>query len=293
MKKMLLTLENISKSYGKQLVLNDVTFSVQEGEICGLVGENGAGKTTLIRIISGLITSDSGRIAGLDNRDISVIVESPALYPRLSAQDNLRVQLISLGLDASGKKIEEVLNRVGLSQVDSGKKVKDFSLGMRQRLAIALAICDNPKLLILDEPINGLDPVGIKEMRDILLSLKKDLGMTILVSSHILAELELVVDQYVIMSKGQILKVINKKDLQVCLKSKRIFYVSPNHRAIALLNQKGIQLEVESNGFSLPEEGESTSQIIDYLRLGNIQIEEIMVHRPSFESYYLSLISEE
>ncbi|WP_153046996.1 ATP-binding cassette domain-containing protein, partial [Streptococcus suis] len=130
------------------------------------------------------------------------IVESPALYPHLSAGDNLRVQMIGLGIEADKDKVKNLLRMVGLEGVDSKKKVKDFSLGMKQRLAIALAICDWPQLLILDEPINGLDPVGIKEIREILLLLKNEYRMTILVSSHILSELDLVVDKYIIMSKG-------------------------------------------------------------------------------------------
>ncbi|HEM2750207.1 TPA: ATP-binding cassette domain-containing protein [Streptococcus suis] len=289
----LLNVTAVSKTYGKQKVLDNISFDINCGEICGLVGENGAGKTTLIRILAGLISSNSGEISGLESQAVSCIVESPALYPHLSAGDNLRVQMIGLGIGADIDKVKNLLRMVGLEGVDSKKKVKDFSLGMKQRLAIALAICDWPKLLILDEPINGLDPVGIKEIREILLLLKNEYRMTILVSSHILSELDLVVDKYIIMSKGKVLQIIQKDALQNLLQTKRIVRVDKEHEALEVLLSEGIEAIVTDEGIELSEIGKSTSWIIDCLRKNEIQIEEIIKFQLSFESYYLSLITRE
>lgn len=201
--------------------------------------------------------------------------------------------MIGLGIGADEDKVKNLLRMVGLEGVDSKKKVKDFSLGMKQRLAIALAICDWSKLLILDEPINGLDPVGIKEIREILLLLKNEYRMTILVSSHILSELDLVVDKYIIMSKGKVLQIIQKDALQNLLQTKRIVRVDKEHEALEVLLSEGIEAVVTDEGIELSEIGKSTSWIIDCLRKKGIQIEEIIKFQPSFESYYLSLITRE
>ena len=219
----LIEVKNIHKRYAKHHALDNVSFNIYEGRICGLIGENGAGKTTLIRIISGLIKQDSGEIVGLKGCKLSSIVESPALHLNLSAYDNLHYQLLLCGENPSYEKIEKILNLVGLADVDPKKKAKDFSLGMRQRLAIGLAIIDSPKLLILDEPINGLDPKGIKDIRDILATLKNDFNITILISSHILSELDLIADDYVIMSKGKVIQEDSKLAILSSLAKKLSF----------------------------------------------------------------------
>lgn len=173
----LLTIEHISKSYGKQKALDSVSFSIKKGEILGLVGQNGAGKTTLIRILSGLISKDGGSVKQAQNYKIGSIIEAPVLYPNMSARDNLTYAALQIGIKEKEARIAEVLSLVGLSQVDKKKKVKDFSLGMRQRMAIALAILDFPDFLVLDEPVNGLDPSGIKEMREIIHNLRDNYAL--------------------------------------------------------------------------------------------------------------------
>lgn len=145
----LLTINNISKRYGKQKALDEVSFSIKKGEILGLVGQNGAGKTTLIRVLIGLIAKDQGEIIRNPDDKIGAIIESPVLYPNMSAQDNLTYAALQIGIKNKEKRIAQVLKLVGLSDVDKKKKVKDFSLGMRQRMAIALAILDFPDFLIL------------------------------------------------------------------------------------------------------------------------------------------------
>ena len=286
----LIEVKNIHKRYAKYHALDNVSFNINEGRICGLIGENGAGKTTLIRIISGLIKQDSGEIFGLKGCKLSSIVESPALHLNLSAYDNLHYQLLLCGENPSHEKIEEVLNLVGLSDVDPKKKAKDFSLGMRQRLAIGLAIIDSPKLLILDEPINGLDPKGIKDIRDILATLKNDFNITILISSHILSELDLIADDYVIMSKGKVIQEDSKSAILSSLANKIIVSTATNHTAIEILTANDCDCTLLPDKIEVNHTSFSINQIIDLLRGNQIEIFEIYKEQVSFEEYYFNLV---
>ena len=286
----LIEVKNIHKRYAKHHALDNVSFNIYEGRICGLIGENGAGKTTLIRIISGLIKQDSGEIVGLKGCKLSSIVESPALHLNLSAYDNLHYQLLLCGENPSHEKIEKVLNLVGLSDVDSKKKAKDFSLGMRQRLAIGLAIIDSPKLLILDEPINGLDPKGIKDIRDILATLKNDFNITILISSHILSELDLIADDYVIMSKGKVIQEDSKLAILSSLAKKIIVSTATNQTAIEILTANDCQCTLLPDKIEVNHTSLTINQIIDLLRKNQIEIFEIYKEQVSFEEYYFNLV---
>ena len=286
----LIEVKNIHKRYAKHHALDNVSFNIYEGRICGLIGENGAGKTTLIRIISGLIKQDSGEIVGLKGCKLSSIVESPALHLNLSAYDNLHYQLLLCGENPSHEKIEKVLNLVGLSDVDSKKKAKDFSLGMRQRLAIGLAIIDSPKLLILDEPINGLDPKGIKDIRDILATLKNDFNITILISSHILSELDLIADDYVIMSKGKVIQEDSKLAILSSLAKKIIVSTATNQTAIDILTANDCQCTLLPDKIEVNHTSLTINQMIDLLRENQIEIFEIYKEQVSFEEYYFNLV---
>ena len=286
----LIEVKNIHKRYAKHNALDNVSFNIYEGRICGLIGENGAGKTTLIRIISGLIKQDSGEIVGLKGCKLSSIVESPALHLNLSAYDNLHYQLLLCGENPSHEKIEKVLNLVGLSDVDSKKKAKDFSLGMRQRLAIGLAIIDSPKLLILDEPINGLDPKGIKDIRDILATLKNDFNITILISSHILSELDLIADDYVIMSKGKVIQEDSKAAILSSLAKKIIVSTATNQTAIEILTANDCQCTLLPDKIEVNHTSLTINQMIDLLRENQIEIFEIYKEQVSFEEYYFNLV---
>ena len=286
----LIEVKNIHKRYAKYHALDNVSFNIYEGRICGLIGENGAGKTTLIRIISGLIKQDSGEIVGLKGCKLSSIVESPALHLNLSAYDNLQYQLLLCGETPSHEKIEEVLNLVGLADVDPKKKAKDFSLGMRQRLAIGLAIIDSPKLLILDEPINGLDPKGIKDIRDILATLKNDFNITILISSHILSELDLIADDYVIMSKGKVIQEDSKLAILSSLAKKIIVSTATNQTAIEILTANDCQCTLLPDKIEVNHTSLTINQIIDLLRKNQIEIFEIYKEQVSFEEYYFNLV---
>lgn len=286
----LIEVKNIHKRYAKHHALDNVSFNIYEGRICGLIGENGAGKTTLIRIISGLIKQDSGEIVGLKGCKLSSIVEAPALHLNLSAYDNLHYQLLLCGENPSHEKIEEVLNLVGLADVDPKKKAKDFSLGMRQRLAIGLAIIDSPKLLILDEPINGLDPKGIKDIRDILATLKNDFNITILISSHILSELDLIADDYVIMSKGKVIQEDSKSTILSSLAKKVIVSTATNDTAIEILTANDCDCTLLPDKIEVTNTTLTINQMIDVLRKNQIEIFEIYKEQVSFEEYYFNLV---
>lgn len=285
----LLTINNISKRYGKQKALDEVSFSIKKGEILGLVGQNGAGKTTLIRVLIGLIAKDQGEIIRNPDDKIGAIIESPVLYPNMSAQDNLTYAALQIGIKNKEKRIAQVLELVGLSDVDKKKKVKDFSLGMRQRMAIALAILDFPDFLILDEPINGLDPSGIKEMREIIHNLRDTYGMTILISSHILSELELVVDRFVIMHKGRIIKDIDKSALRAQVEERIYLSTVDNKQAYQVLSDLGLAPLFQGDKILLSPDT-SVQEIILYLLEKKIDITDIYHAGGHFEDYYLSLL---
>lgn len=285
----LLTIDKITKRYQTQTAVDDISFTIHKGEICGLVGENGAGKTTLLRILSGLIKPTSGEMKSDHIIRLGALIESPALQLNLSAIDNLKYLSLQLDLGYSEAKLEEILSVVGLTNLDKQKKAKDFSLGMRQRLAIAIAILDKPEFLILDEPINGLDPVGIKEMRNIILNLREHYQMTILISSHILSELELVVDRYIIMHKGKIIKQLSKEELTQELSGNVFLKTTDQEATTELLRSHKEDFTIQKDHILLPPDCDTvwiSQLVID----NNIGLKEIYHQKQSFEHYYLTLI---
>ena len=287
----LISVTNITKTYQSKHAVDHLSFDIQKGEICGLVGENGAGKTTLLRMLAGLIRPTSGKMVMDKTIRLGALIESPALQPNLSALANLRYLSLQLNLNYSDKELLNILEIVGLSDVDAKKISKDFSLGMRQRLAIAIAILDKPDFLILDEPINGLDPVGIKEMRQIILNLRDSYKMTILISSHILSELELVVDRYIIMHQGKILKKLSKNSLTQELQGKLYLQTTDNTAAEKILQAQSIPYQVENDYLALTINTKPMDMI--HLMLSqSIDIEAIFKQQQSFENYYLNLIKQ-
>lgn len=210
MKKFILSTKNISKSYSN-LVLNNVSININQGEIYGLIGRNASGKTTLLRIITGLIQKYKGEIIISKNCKMGIIIDSPSLFLNLTAYENIKCQCKLFNI-ANDELINDLLKTVGLN---SGTKiVKEFSLGMMQRLKIAIALINKPNLLILDEPLNGLDPDGISDLRKLILDLNKKYNMTILISSHILSELSKVATKLGILNNGCITKEISKQELE-------------------------------------------------------------------------------
>lgn len=208
--------EHISKKYGRNIVLRDVSIHIKRGEIYGLIGKNGSGKTTLLRILSGLIPNYGGKVTvkDIDGHQcrIAAVINSPALFLNMTAFENMKEQAVLLGLNDTAK-IQQTLQIVGLDNCPN-RVVHNFSLGMTQRLKLGMALLENPDILILDEPVNGLDPDGIADLRDLLHYLNREHGMTILVSSHILSELEHTASCFGILSNGEIVKEISIQDIQ-------------------------------------------------------------------------------
>lgn len=290
MENVLLRIEDMSKIYGQQAAVDQVSFAIQRGEICGLVGQNGAGKTTLLRILAGLIFPSAGQLVFPKPVKMGAIIESPTLYPNMSAWDNLMYAALQLSLENPKERIQQVLDLVGLGDVDRKKKVKNFSLGMRQRMSIALAIIDFPEFLILDEPINGLDPSGIKEVRDIILRLRDEYGMTVLISSHILSELELLADRFVIMHKGKVIRDLTRADLAAVVARKLYLDTADNARVKAYLEEKGFAVSLEEVGLVLDAD-EHVQSLIDLVGQSGVEILEIYRQGQHLEEYYLSLLN--
>lgn len=286
----LLQIERMSKNYGQQAAVDQVSFAIQRGEICGLVGQNGAGKTTLIRILSGLIFPTTGQLIFPKPVKMGAIIESTTLDPNMSAWDNLMYAALQLSLENPTERIKQVLDLVGLGDVDRKKKVKNFSLGMRQRMSIALAIIDFPEFLILDEPINGLDPSGIKEVRDIILRLRDEYGMTVLISSHILSELELLADRFVIMHKGKVIRDLTRADLAAVVARKLYLDTADNARVKAYLEEKGLAVSLEEAGLVLDAD-EHVQSLINLVGQSGVEILEIYRQGQHLEEYYLSLLN--
>ena len=221
MREVILSTKNLTKKYNTSFAVNNINLEVKQGEIYGLVGKNGAGKTTLLRIISGQAFATEGDItlfgssspSGLNNgrRRIGSIIETPSFYNNMTAEQNLEYYRIQRGIPDKNC-VAEVLTEVGLSHAGK-KKYKSFSLGMKQRLGLGLALMNKPELLLLDEPINGLDPFGIVEIRNLLLRLNQEKNITILISSHILSELSNLVTYYGFIDKGNLVKQISTEDL--------------------------------------------------------------------------------
>ncbi|HFI0231897.1 TPA: ATP-binding cassette domain-containing protein [Streptococcus suis] len=285
----LLRIEDMSKIYGQQAAVDQVSFAIQRGEICGLVGQNGAGKTTLIRILAGLIFPSAGQLVFPKPVKMGAIIESPTLYPNMSAWDNLMYAALQLSIENPNERIQQVLDLVGLEDVDRKKKVKNFSLGMRQRMSIALAIIDFPEFLILDEPINGLDPSGIKEVRDIILRLRDEYGMTVLISSHILSELELLADRFVIMHKGKVIRDLTRADLAAVVARKLYLDTADNARVKTYLEEKGLAVSLEEAGLVLDAD-EHVQSLIDLVGQSGVEILEIYRQGQHLEEYYLGLL---
>lgn len=211
---------NLTKKYKKQIALNNVNINIKKGDIYGLIGKNGAGKTTLMKIVCGLIHSTHGEIKLFESTDlnkqrkrIGCVIEQPVIYPLMTAREILTYYNKLLGI-SDYSNIDDLLELVGLENAGS-KKTKNFSLGMKQRLSIAISLIGNPDFLILDEPINGLDPSGILEIRELLLKLNYERDITILISSHILGELTKVTTKYGIIKDGNLIDEFESKDLEI------------------------------------------------------------------------------
>lgn len=297
----ILSTNALCKRYKKQMAVNRVNMHIDRGDIYGFVGENGSGKTTVIRLITGLIfpTSGSFQLFGADNRSseigkarsqVGAIVESPSIYMNMSAYDNLKTQCALYGID-DDEKIRAVLQDVGLEALYNDKKyARNFSLGMRQRLGIAMALLGDPQFLILDEPMNGLDPAGIVEIRELILKLNRERGITFLISSHILTELSLIATKYGIISKGRLIKEITAQQLhEECTKTTCIRSDDPEKLHEIVKNTVDNPCQYTPDGIKILGNLDLT-ELLSAILAGGIKILNINCSETSFEDYYLSLI---
>ncbi|MGN0605147.1 MAG: ABC transporter ATP-binding protein [Oscillospiraceae bacterium] len=258
MSDIIIDVKNLGKQYGKHMAVENISFHINRGMICGLIGSNGAGKTTIMKMLGGLAAPTDGIISIYGRTDekglaesrkrMSFMIETPYVKENMTARENLEKQRIQKGIPDK-KRIDEVLETVGLS--DTGKKsVKKFSLGMRQRLGIAVALLTKPEIMVLDEPINGLDPEGIIEIRKLLLKLNQEEGITIIISSHILSELSLLCTDYIFINKGKIIKEVSSDDLKNICRAYYHINTDNNPLATAVISDKlNIhQYDVEKDG---------------------------------------------
>lgn len=292
--KNILEIKNVSKKIGKKQILKDITLEVKQGEIFGFVGPNGAGKTTLIKTMLGLYKQDSGSITinGFNIKtefekameNIGAIIENPEMYDYLSGKDNLKIYKM-IG-NVSDEALEEIIKTVKLEN-RINNKVKTYSLGMRQRLGLAQALISNPKLLILDEPTNGLDPIGIKELRELLKKISKEKNISVFVSSHILSEIELMCDRIAIIDGGSLIEIKDLKDKKQDVKDKVLFEVSDSKLASKYLNKQNYKNEILDNYIVLEIKKEEIPNINKLLVSNNINVFEIKKVKKTLEDEFI------
>ena len=292
---------NLTKTYGKLKALDNVSLRVPKGQIYGLVGKNGAGKTTLMRVLSNQTIGEQGEVslfgegtpAGLNKmrRRTGTMIEIPSFYPFLSARENLEYYRRQRGIAGSGC-VDEVLEMVELSHADK-KKFKNFSLGMKQRLGLALALMNHPELLILDEPVNGLDPEGIVQFRNILLKMNREYDVTILISSHILAELQNLATHYTFMDKGRIIQDISERELSAIHREHIEIKVDSAEKASAVLEQSLGCVSYEVLPENIVRVYELLGQpdvIAETLVKNNVRLFGIKETQTNLEDYFIELI---
>ena len=297
MSEIILQTHELKKVYGKQVAVDGIDLKVERGSIYGLIGKNGAGKTTTLKMISGLAKPTSGSFSlfgknGSELADVrgrvSCLIEEPGLYPNMTAFENLKAKCLCYGVKGDAY-IKELLERVGLANVGK-KKAGHFSLGMKQRLGIAMAMVGEPDLLVLDEPINGLDPEGIVEIRDTLTQFSKEKGVTILISSHILEELSKVATHYGIMSKGRLVEQLTAEELADRCSLRIEAVVDRPEIAGTVLERLGITnyKVVDKETINISERLEDVAQINRALNEAGVLVSKIMVNNESLESFFLT-----
>ena len=294
-----LEINNLEKKYKKFRAIDNLNMHIEKGSIYGLVGKNGAGKTTLIRVICDLqkptlgtysiygILNNSKEIE-INRKRIGAIIEIPSICLNMTAEENLKEQYKIVGL-TDEESLYEILKIVKLDNVKN-KKAKYFSLGMKQRLGIAITLVGNPDFIILDEPINGLDPEGIIEIRELILKLNKEKGITFLISSHYLDELSKIATYYGFMDKGRIVKEISKKELEQNLKSRIQLKVDNTKECIKYLEETHKSYQIISNEIIDIYEKVNVTEIVSALSKRNCIVNSFQEKGETLESYYLNLI---
>ena len=297
-----ITSNNLTKIYNNVSVVNGVSITVNKGDIYGLIGKNGAGKTTFLRMLTGVSKPTSGSFTFYDDgmdlnhnealRRVGSLIDFPSYNPSLSAFKNMKYVSLALGIN-NDERLKKLLVCVGLDP-NSKKVAKDFSLGMKQRLAIAMALIGNPKILILDEPVNGMDPTGIFEIRELLLDLNKRCGVTILISSHLLAELSKIATCYGILSNGKLIKEIRGEELKEMSRPFIKIVVDDIKKAVPIiaqtfLNNYDYQILPE-NTIHIFKEDETISHLESIFTTGGVKITEVSKCEGNLEEQLLSML---
>lgn len=293
----ILTTDNLTKIYGEKCAADSVSLHIKKGDVYGLIGRNGAGKTTILKMICGLSCPTRGSVTFLgktgselskEMHKIGSLIETPGLFPKMSAYQNLKIKCVLCGKD-NDDYIKSLLKQVGLENV--GKKhAQSFSLGMKQRLGIALALVGDPEFIVLDEPINGLDPQGIAEMRDIIHRLSKERGMTVIVSSHILEELEKVADAFGIINDGKLIDEFTSRELEERCGKYILLKTGDTEKTKKVLADNGVKsYNALTNGnIKINEEIADTSKLIASLVGAGVAVYELSSVQSTLEQYYLN-----
>lgn len=294
----ILETHGLTKVYGQKEAAKDVSLHIREGQIYGLIGRNGAGKTTIMRMISGLSTPTRGSYSLFGKtgaemrkelRNVGVLIESPGIYPRLSAYENLKIKCLAMGVKPEGC-VEELLKTIGLGDTDRKKPAGAYSLGMRQRLGIGLALVGEPRLMVLDEPINGLDPQGIVEVRETLARLRDEKGITIMISSHILDELSKLADAYGIIHEGSLLDEFSLAELHSRSEQYIQIRTEDDEAAARALERSGFRaVPAGRMGLRVTERMDETPAMARAIVEAGVGLRELSEHTVSLEDYYLSV----
>lgn len=301
MREIVLQTQKLSKSYRSFSALDNVDLTVYRGDIYGLIGRNGAGKTTIMKIVTGLteksggtfeIFSKKGEDVKNEKRRIGCLIENPAFFGGLTAYQNLKYYALQKGI-TDEKQIEDALALVNLTEVRN-KKFRKFSLGMKQRLGIALAVMDNPDLIILDEPINGLDPIGISELRDTFGKLNKERGITLVISSHILSELYMVANRFLIIDKGRVLREMTKEELDIACMRCIAVKSDDTRRAAVVIEESGISdyKVIDSQELRIYDDSVKPETLNRLLIQNNVSVAGVYETGISLEDYFKSLVEE-
>lgn len=298
MRENIIECNGLTKIYKHQKALDHLDLTIPKGEIYGLIGQNGAGKSTMMKLLSGLIHPSEGdfRLFGnAPNRDpfmyrrVGSLIEEAGLYLHMSGIHNMHIKALAMGCDNT-KELSSLLALCGL-RADNRKKVRAYSLGMKQRLGLALSMIGNPELLILDEPVNGLDPQGINDMRMALQRLNRERGVTIIISSHILEELSKIATSYGIIKDGVLIQNMSKEDLENSCKDYCRIVVDHAQRASVILEElihpKHIEVR-EENSIYLYDQVD-TSVLVEHLVRQQIRIYEVTMHKQNLEAYFLDV----
>ena len=292
-------IRNLNKNFGQKQAVSDLSMTVPKGSIYGFIGENGSGKSTTEKIVCGLIHPTSGTIKlyGRDYTDIDVrakmscLIEAPGCFPNYSVWNNLMLQATNLSIPNPKEAVRKVLTLVRMEGA-AGNKYKNCSLGMKQRIGIAMALLGDPELLILDEPINGLDVDGMRIMREILLDLAKNHNKTILISSHILGELAKIATHYGIIRHGKMIKEMTTEEFDAECPTYVILKTKDNSKTKLELMKKYNRVEEDEAGFLRIYDDTNTIDVVTYLYKQGIVINEIRIDKISLEEYYIDLMKE-